>query len=138
VLTIEIGLPGSMARRHQQVYAGLLAEVRALPGVQSVSAASSLPLGGTPHSYPMRIGVRSRLTEEPVAMKFVMPGYFQTMRTPVVEGAGFAPDEGIGPDSVVVSAALARRFFPGESAIGEQVLRLASDGQAGRRPRRRA
>ena len=42
VLTIEIGLSGSMASRHQRVYGGVLEQVRALPGVRSAAAVSSL------------------------------------------------------------------------------------------------
>jgi hypothetical protein len=62
-------------------------------------------------------------------MKFVMPGYFEAMRTPIVEGIGFSLDERMDvPNPVVVSAALARRVFPGESAIGREVHRLESDG----------
>jgi putative ABC transport system permease protein len=90
---------------------------------------SSLPLDGTPYAYPMLVGVPSRPTDQPVAMKFITPGYFETMRTPIVEGASLALDERIdAPDPVVVSAAFARRFFPGESPIGKQVVRLESDG----------
>jgi hypothetical protein len=88
-----------------------------------------VPLAGIPYFYPMVAGVPGRLSEEPVAMKFIMPGYFQTMRTPVVEGASFALGEHIGPNAVVVSAALARRFFPGQNAIGRNIQRLGSDGQ---------
>ena len=61
-------------------------------------------------------------------MKFVMPGYFQAMRTPVMEGAGFAADEQIEPNAVVVSAALTRRYFSGASPTGKDIQRLESDG----------
>jgi putative ABC transport system permease protein len=129
VLTIEIGLPGSRASRHQQIYEDLLERVRGLPGVRTASAASSLPLDGTAYAYPLVIGSLPRPTELPIAMKFVMPGYFQTMRTPVIEGASFALHESVNsPNAVVVSAAFARRYFPRESPIGKHVRRLESDG----------
>jgi putative ABC transport system permease protein len=129
VLTIEIGLPGSRASRHQRIYEDLLDRVRGLPGVRTASAASSLPLDGTAYAYPLVIGSLPRPTELPIAMKFVMPGYFQTMRTPVIEGASFALHESVNlPNAVVVSAAFARRYFPGESPIGKHVRRLESDG----------
>jgi hypothetical protein len=51
------------------------------------------------------------------------------MRTPIVDGASFALDDTIGPNAVVVSAALARRFFPGQNPIGRNIQRLASDGR---------
>ncbi|MGH9373032.1 MAG: ADOP family duplicated permease [Vicinamibacterales bacterium] len=129
LVTIETGLPGNRASEHQRIYGALLERVRALPGVRSAAAASSLPLDGTPYAYPMAIGVPPRTSEEPVAMKFVMPGYFQAMRTAVVDGAGFALDDTIGPNAVVVSAALARRFFPGQNPIGRNVQRLDSGGR---------
>jgi putative ABC transport system permease protein len=51
------------------------------------------------------------------------------MRTPVIEGASFALHESVNlPNAVVVSAAFARRYFPGESPIGKHVRRLESDG----------
>jgi putative ABC transport system permease protein len=129
VLTIEVGLPGSRASRHQRIYEDLLVRVRALPGVRTASAASSLPLDGTAYAYPLAIGGLQKPTEQPIAMKFVMPGYFQTMRTPIVDGAGFALDTSVDlPNGVFVSAAFARRYFPGESPIGKNIRRLEADG----------
>jgi putative ABC transport system permease protein len=130
VLTIEIGLPGSRASRHQRIYEDVLERVRALPGVRTASAASSLPLDGTAYAYPFVIGSLPTPTERPIAMKFVLPGYFQTMRTPVIDGASFAPNESVDlPNPVIVSAAFARRYFPRESPIGKTVRRLDSDGR---------
>ncbi|MPY91455.1 MAG: FtsX-like permease family protein [Luteitalea sp.] len=128
VLTVEIGLPTSRAGRHQQIYEELIDRVRALPGVRTASAASSLPLDGTAYAFPIAIGAEP--TERPIAMKFVMPEYFQTMRTPVIDGASFASDETVDlPNAVFVSAAFARRYFPGESPIGKSIRRLEADGK---------
>jgi predicted permease len=129
VLTIEVGLPGSRASHHQRIYEDLLARVRALPGVRTASAASSLPLDGTAYAYPFAIGGLQKPTEQPIAMKFVMPGYFQTMKTPIVDGASFALDASADlPNAVFVSAAFARRYFPGESPIGKNIRRLEAGG----------
>jgi putative ABC transport system permease protein len=63
-------------------------------------------------------------------MKFVMAGYFQTMRTPIIHGASFGPDESVAlPNAVVVSAAYARRYSPRESPIGKSLSRLEADGK---------
>jgi putative ABC transport system permease protein len=129
VLTVEIGLPGSSAGRHQQIYKELLDRVRALPSVQRASAASSLPLDGIAYAYPVAIGAAVKSTELPIAMKFVMPEYFQTMRIPVINGASFTTDESFSlPNTVFVSAAFARRYFRGESPIGKNIRRLEADG----------
>jgi len=130
VLTVEIGLPGSRAGRHQRIYEELLDRVRALPGVRTASAASSLPLDGTAYAFPIAIGAPRKSTERPIAMKFVMSGYFQTMRTPIIDGASFGLDESVAlPNAVVISAAFARRYFPGESPIGKNISRLEADGK---------
>jgi len=130
VLTVEIGLPGSRAGRHQRIYEEVLDRVRALPGIRTASAASSLPLDGTAYAFPIALGAPRKSTERPIAMKFVMSGYFQTMRTRIVDGAGFGLDESVAlPNAVVVSAAFARRYFPGESPIGKSISRLEADGK---------
>ena len=61
-------------------------------------------------------------------MKFITADYFETMRTPVLEGPRFSVNEPIEQTSPVwVSQALARRLFPGESPIGRQIQRLHMD-----------
>jgi hypothetical protein len=49
----------------------------------------------------------------------VLPGYFETMRTPVLEGRSYTPaDQASGANVVIVDDMLAARAYPGESAIG--------------------
>jgi putative ABC transport system permease protein len=71
VLTVEIGLPGSRAHRHQRICEDLPERGRALPGVRTASPASSLPLDGPPYPSPFVIGNLPGATELPVATKFV-------------------------------------------------------------------
>jgi predicted permease len=71
------------------------------------------------------------------AWNIVDTGYFATLRIPIVAGRDFAPTDTAGaPPVVVVSETLARRFWPGRSAIGKP-LRLppvsASDGRVEQR-----
>lgn len=129
LITVEIGLSGRRASQHVQIYEGLLDRIRGLPGVVSASAASSLPLYQTADAFPFLVGGATTPTEEPLTMKLVMPGYFETMGTPLIEGTSLNPRGPTGSArGVVVSAALARRYFPGESPIGRTVERLESDG----------
>ena len=123
MLAVEIGLPGSRARQHVQIYQRLVERLRSLPDVDTASAASFAPLSGQEHRFPIEPGSR------PIAFKFFTPGYFQTIGTRVVEGDSFAaPDPASVPHPVLVSAALARRLHPDRDVIGTTIRRLEEDG----------
>jgi predicted permease len=102
----------------------------ALPGVQSAGLALSLPLRGG-----RRVG--SLLVEgidPPAGRDFfdvdvnpVTPGFFATLGTAMVAGRDFAKsDDGRAPGVVIVNESLARRFWPGQDAVGRQVRRGAN------------
>jgi putative ABC transport system permease protein len=99
--------------------------LRAIPGVQSVTAASPFPLTG---GYsPIRWGTEEALTD---ASKFkavdpliVLPGFFETMGTQLLEGRTFTEDDNQpGRTYAVVDKMLADRAYPGQSAVGKRIL----------------
>src|SRR4029077_8410601 len=52
----------------------------------------------------------------------VTPGYFATMKVPIVRGRGFTSDDVAGTQPVaLVSQSMARRFWPGGDAIGKRI-----------------
>jgi putative ABC transport system permease protein len=122
VLTAEISLPYREAEQHVRIYTALVARVRRLPGVERASAASFVPLTGSEEMFPVQVGA------PPIPFKFFVPGFFQTMKTPIVAGESFAPGEHVvAARPVLISAALARQLYPGENAIGRTVQRLSED-----------
>jgi len=125
LLTMEIGLPSRLADQHARIYNSVISEVMRVPGVAHVGAASFPPLLPSRYNFPLQ------LSPTPVAFKFFVPGYFQTMRTPITEGTGLstARETTVGMP-VLISAPLARRLFGGASAIGQPLHRLESDGSA--------
>ncbi len=108
-----------------------LAGVRRLPGVEAAGAISVLPYGGGSADWSLVVDgwVPRRASEYPNhECRAVSPGYFDAMRVPTVDGRGFVEsDDKTGPDVAIVNAAFARRYWPGESAIGRRV-RLADRG----------
>ncbi|HUF75278.1 MAG TPA: ABC transporter permease, partial [Longimicrobiales bacterium] len=137
VLVVEMGLPFSRAARHREIFDALLERVRALPGVVAAAGASHLPLAESIWTNPLRVPLRVDATpvaasevQPMVPIHFFMPSYFQVMRMPVLEGAGFGPEGPPDvPSPVVISDALARRLFPGRSALGERIRRLDESGE---------
>ncbi len=94
-------------------------------GVENVTAASPFPLADT--FFPIRWGTSEALTDaskfKAVDNQVVLPGYFETMHTPLLAGRTFteadnAPDRNL----VVVDQFLAAKAFPHESAIGKRIL----------------
>jgi predicted permease len=99
--------------------------LRALPGVESAAASFPFPLAG---GYsPIRWGLEPAMTDpskfQAADAVFVMPGYFENMHTPVVDGHTFTESDNVpGRKQVVIDDALAAKAFPRESAVGKRLL----------------
>jgi len=99
--------------------------LRSIPGVQSLTASNPFPLTG---GYsPIRWGTEEALTDasryKAVDPLIVLPGYFETMHTPLLEGRTFTEEDNQpGHTQVVVDKILADRAYPGQSAIGKRIL----------------
>src|SRR5499426_1327732 len=99
--------------------------LRALPGVESVTASSPFPLAGG--FSPIRWGLEQALSDptkfQAVDQQTVLPGYFETPRTPLLAGRVFAEaDNAPERNVVVVDQFLAAKAFPNESAVGKRIL----------------
>jgi len=102
--------------------------IEGLPGVESVSIAGLLPLGGT--MVGAGIFRRESAGERPdasVALNTVEPDYFEALGIPLLQGRIFGPESGAGPagqgvDGVVVlNETAARRLWPGENPLGRRI-----------------
>ena len=126
LLTFQLqDLNRQTAEARQAFTADLKQRLEALPGVQSVTAASPLPLDGDESNA--RWGTRAAAADpslfQQANVHFVQPGYFETMKTRLVEGRVFTEADNVENLRVtVVDERLARKAFPGRSAVGEQLL----------------
>ncbi|MEZ5401024.1 MAG: ABC transporter permease [Bryobacteraceae bacterium] len=123
LLTFAIG-SGGAAEGGLSLAERLVDRLRATPGVTSTAAGRPLPLEGQQMSVAFDIkGRESTAAERPRSdAAIVTPGFFGTLGIPVLRGRDF--DERDRVDSapvVVVNEAFARRFFPGEDAIGKRI-----------------
>ena len=106
-------------------YERVLEKVRALPGVQSATLASTLPLGGEYQSMSMPIeGQRfGRLEDVPILWyRTVDKDYFRTMQIPLRRGRAFTDqDRGGAQQVVIINEVMARRFWPGRNPLGQHL-----------------
>jgi predicted permease len=129
VLTVNLDLPGARyadAAARAGFYRELLARVRALPGVREAAATSAFAGEGAGMTFSFAIEGRPSTNatgrEDPVPLQAVSPGYFETMRIPVLEGRSIAAtDDARGMPVVVINQALARLHWRGESPLGRRL-----------------
>jgi putative ABC transport system permease protein len=100
------------------------ARLSAIPGVESATATLMLPLGGGPRpKLPPSAAPRSTVARaEDSDMQQVMPGYFETLRTPLLAGRTFtAEDNAPGRNLAVIDQQFAASAFPNGSPIGQRI-----------------
>jgi predicted permease len=100
-----------------------LTELRGVPGVQAVSLAGTLPPEcGCYNNFDI-VGRPAEQGSQPASSWItVSAGYFDTLGVPLREGRGFdTRDTADSPPVVLVTESWAKRFFPGESAVGRQL-----------------
>ncbi len=109
----------------------VLDRVRRLPGVEAASMVRFLPLSSEGFGFGLSLPGAAQSpggSREVVggSGNIVAPGYFSAMRIPLVAGRDFTEQDAKGaPDVAIVGEAAARRFWPGQDAIGQ---RLVLDG----------
>jgi putative ABC transport system permease protein len=120
------GPPASQIAAVTSFYSDVLDRVRALPGVESASAATLLPLAGGRDQYGLHIAGRPQANPEeaPAAHRFVVqPGIFETLRVPLLRGRTLDARDAAGRTNVaVINRSLADDLFPGEDPLGHQVM----------------
>ncbi|MGD2152413.1 MAG: ABC transporter permease [Gemmatimonadales bacterium] len=126
VLSAGITLQGSGYERgpaKELFWNRLLERARLLPGVESASLTTLLPLeGGSSASFIMEGEKYDPEARRPyIEMKDVTPDYFRTMVIPIIQGRTFREVEMEGSSEVVVNRVLSERYWPNDSAVGKHI-----------------
>ena len=122
-------LSGYSDERGQAFYRSLLERLRAMPGMKSVAMATVPILSGDEWDSSMAVeGHTANDGEDMQAyMNALSPGYFTTMKIPLLEGRDFTDSDARGPAGddapgiAIVNRRFAEHFFPGKSAIGRHI-----------------
>lgn len=119
-------------------YTRLGEKLRNLPGVTSSAIAMPLPVIGSEMTVAFNIQDRPAApAERPRSnMAIVSPGYFRTIGAPIIQGRDFNEQDDLDSAPVlIVNQAFARKFFPGEIALGKRIEPGATYGAAGTKTR---
>jgi len=126
-LTFRLSLPDDAYpddESERAFYRRLEERLAGLPGVESVSAVSQLPLTGRGVLQPYAYDEETAVNWESVTAdrRWIAPGFFRTVGATLLEGREFTSAD-LDDDRwmVVIDDRLARRAFPGRSAVGERI-----------------
>jgi predicted permease len=133
VLTARFSMPEVEYSRDQkiQLVQQLLPRLAALPGVTSASAGWPMPMSSsfattsfTVEGHPVAKG-----DNPSEAIGVTLPGYFSTMRIPLLAGRDFsAADTTKGEPVAIVSESFAKKYFPGINPLGKHLKADIGDG----------
>src|SRR5262249_37017295 len=115
----------------RQFYDEATAKVRAIPGVESVALATRVPFSMNYNRWEIWVPDRHVPGEhgDVVEVTTVSPEYFATFGVPIVEGRSFDADDRPNPPYVaVINEAMARRYWPDQSAVDKTFRSRNSEG----------
>jgi putative ABC transport system permease protein len=124
IATVDLELQEYDSARGKAFFEQLQERVAGLPGVESVTLASFLPVsdsgmrrGITIEGYTPQPGEDTELN-----LNVVGPNYFQTMGISFISGRDFARrDIENAPQVAIINEAMARRFWPNQEAVGKRI-----------------
>lgn len=127
VLAVRLAPPSSRWNDFDELaryYERMIAAAHAVPGVESAAVANSAPLTGITLRYPFWVQGRPREegNADDAVFNSISADFFHTLRIPLLEGRFFNErDESSAPKVCIINQALARKLFPGESALGKRL-----------------
>jgi predicted permease len=133
VLTASVRLPGTRYPDDKELRGFIdeaLRRIRQVPGVTAAGATSAIPMGDD-HSDSVILaeGYQMQPGESVISptRSEVAPGYFESMRIPLVRGRYFDDrDNADAPLAIIVDARLAKRFWSGQNPVGRRMYRPES------------
>jgi len=133
-ITMRVSIPRSKYDSPQKMrafYDQLFEKIDAIPGVQAAGGTSFLPLNGLGAATSFEIVGRPKPQpgQEPVTdVRVATHHYFQAMGIRLLRGRLFGPmDEGSNVRRVIISESMARKYWPDQDPIGQQVIAAWND-----------
>src|SRR5262249_12872932 len=122
VAAYDLSSNGYDESRGRQFHKMAVERMKSVPGVASVSLATSAPLSPPFQRSVFPEGQETRNTNGVLVFtNSIVPGYFETIRLPLLKGRDFNEnDRDDGMKVVIINDAMAKKFWPNEEAIGKR------------------
>jgi predicted permease len=131
-VTMDPGQIGYDEARTVAFYRDVENKLRALPGVQSVSSASYVPMSGFPTGAGISVEDHAAIPGQQaprILYSCVEPEYFATTGVVVLRGREFTgSDDKLAPRVAIINRTMAERLWPHQDALGK---RFSMNGEAG-------
>ena len=130
VATAFVGVPLARYKTNPEqarFFDAVVERLKTVPQVKSAAVVIGVPLGGLNPRAPYTVSGQPvlPLTQRPLAgFALVSDDYFKLMEIPLRAGRAFNDlDRNGGPGVCIINETLAKKLFPGESALGKVLLR---------------
>ena len=129
LIAFQVSLPAAKYTEDPPIidfYKQLNERLKALPGVQSASGTTAIPLEGTSNYTSYLVDGKAPpppgefLLAEHIG---IFPDYFKTMHVSVLKGREFTPQDDVkGLPVVIVNEAMAQKHWPNENPVGKRIV----------------
>jgi predicted permease len=119
----DTGVAGMDDARSREAYRGMLARVRALPGIEAAGLASTVPFGDTRDGRRVET-LEASLEPREAVHRVISSGYFRSLGLAMRYGREFTDaetDSSDAPHVAIIDEALGERLFPGRNPVGESI-----------------
>ncbi|MCP3141856.1 ADOP family duplicated permease [Pyxidicoccus xibeiensis] len=123
VAVLDVVMEGNVERdARPRIISDLEAALATLPGVRGVGTTQKLPLRGAGEDWGIGIVGKPDLPATTTYVRLVSPGYFDAVGIRLVDGRLLHADDRVDSErAVVINRALAKKYFPGENPLGQQI-----------------
>jgi predicted permease len=134
VLTAQTTLPSARydtQAKRLQFWRDLFERLESMPGVTAAGGSTALPFSNWEWQTDFRIVGREDVPNDGTSIRTVHPGYFGTLRVPLLSGRTFTDaDTPASEGAIVVNEAFARHHMAGLDPVGQRLRFTRETGAA--------
>jgi len=131
ILSFNLKMNGYTKEQSAALQQRVTERLRAVPGAEEVALVSRAPLGSDINMEGIRVKGHHDPDGQPTTIDstYVEPAYFPALGLRATDGRLLTEADAVGkPGVVVINEAMARRYWPGRSAVGERIYTEGFDG----------